>query len=116
MPFLQYAVLSASCQQLMASLCSSDRVLSLLRGLQSDDPAHLAEVEGWVTSVRSALETINKECIVCMDVMLPWKLGLVQVCGFVHCVWENVAVLVIYFSFHLDIMYIALGITSCVKA
>lgn len=64
----------------MTSLCSSEHVLSLLRGLQSGDHAHLSEVEGWVTSVRSALETISKECILCMDVMLPWKLGLLQVC------------------------------------
>lgn len=70
----------------MASLCSGERVLSLLRGLQSDDPAHLTEVEGWVTSVRSAVDAISKECIPCMDVMLPWKLGLLQVCGCVQCV------------------------------
>lgn len=68
----------------MTSLCSSERVLSLLRGLQSGDCACLSEVEGWVTSVRSALESISKECILCMDVMLPWKLGLLQVCTCLH--------------------------------
>ena len=63
----------------MSTVCSKEKVLGIATGLEEGQVSVLPQAEGWLMSVTSALNTLESDFVEFSDILLPWKLGLLQV-------------------------------------
>ena len=68
----------------MSTVCSKEKVLAMTTGLEEGQVSVLPQAEGWLMSVTSALNTLESNFVEFSDILLPWKLGLLQVRTYKH--------------------------------
>ena len=96
---LQYSTLRSICTELLQTLCSPQRVLTLLHDTNSSSSASLLSVDTWARAVTTALSKLSDGFFSLTDMVQPFSVGLhkvsvlIFVCTYVFFLFTSIIVL-----------------------